>query len=59
MREAFFKSFIAAAIKGEKDARKMVFDYVMSRKDVKGFKIDAADQQVLDDLLKRLNQQEG
>lgn len=58
MREAFIKSLVTAAIKGEKDARKLVFTFVMNQQDVEGLTVDAADQQALDAFLARLNRME-
>lgn len=57
MREAFVKSVMQAALKGDRDARRMVFSIMKSSIDLDGFEVNAAAEGLLDDFLKQWQQQ--
>lgn len=58
VREAFVKSVINAALKGERDARRMVFGHIAKQPDIDGLEINAAAEAMLQDFLKQQPQAE-
>jgi len=58
VREAFVKSVINAGLRGDRDARRMVFAHIAKQPDMDGLEIDAAAKAMLQDFLKQQTQAE-
>ena len=51
IREAFVKSVINAALKGERDARRLLFAVIEKQPDLDGFEINTTAEAMLQDIL--------
>lgn len=59
IREAFVKSVINAALKGERDARRLLFAVIEKQPDLDGFEINATAEAMLQDILNQQSSNQG